>query len=109
LLGDAELERLTSDTTTDRSTLESDLRRIADAGVAVTHGERVPDAVAISAPVFDASGRAAAALTISGVASRYEPERVEEDSAAVKRYAEAISTDLGREPAAEQAVASARS
>jgi IclR family transcriptional regulator, acetate operon repressor len=109
LLGDAELERLTSDTTTDRSTLESDLRRIADAGVAVTHGERVPDAVAISAPVFDASGRAAAALTISGVASRYEPERVEEDSAAVKRYAEAISKDLGREPAAEQAVASARS
>lgn len=100
LLAEAELERLTPSTTTDRSELLDELRAIAEAGVAVTHGERVTDAVAISAPVFDASGRAVAALTISGVASRYEPDRVNEDSAAVREAAEAISADLGRAPSA---------
>jgi DNA-binding IclR family transcriptional regulator len=105
LLADAELEQLTPTTTTDRTQLESELREIAEKGVAVTHGERVPDAVAISAPVFDAGGRAVAALTISGVASRYEPGRVEEDAAAVKRYADAISADLGRSSARPVAAA----
>lgn len=108
LLDDAPLERLTQATITDRGELLADLRRIAEAGVGVSMGERVPEAVAISAPVFDADGRAVAALTISGVASRYEPERVDEDSAAVRRYADAISADLGREPAAQRAAAPAR-
>ena len=44
-------------------------RQISELGVAVTIGERVPDAVAISAPVFDAGGRVVAALTIGGIAS----------------------------------------
>ena len=78
--------------------LRAELRDIAAAGVGVTMGERVPEAVAISAPVFGADGRVVAALTISGVASRYEPARVERDSKAVRRYAEAISADLGRDP-----------
>jgi DNA-binding IclR family transcriptional regulator len=102
LLAEAELEPLTPSTTVDRSELTAELARIADAGVAVTHGERVPDAVAISAPVFEAGGRAVAALTISGVASRYEPEREEEDSRAVRKAAEAISEDLGRGSSAER-------
>ena len=68
-----ELQSLTADTVTERAALRSDLETIARLGVGVTLGERVPDAVAISAPVFDAEGRAAAALTISGIASRYEP------------------------------------
>jgi DNA-binding IclR family transcriptional regulator len=103
-LDDASLEALTPDTITDRSELLADLRRIAEAGVGVSMGERVPEAVAISAPVFDADARAVAALTISGVASRYEPERVDEGSARVRRYAAAISVDLGRDPAAVGAV-----
>jgi IclR family transcriptional regulator, acetate operon repressor len=101
-LADLELERLTPSTITSRGKLDAELRRIADAGVAVTYGERVPDAVAISAPVFDAGGRAVAALTISGVASRYEAERVDEDSVAVRRAADAISADLGWDRAEER-------
>jgi DNA-binding IclR family transcriptional regulator len=100
LLADAELERLTENTITDPAALRADLRRIAKAGVAVTVGERVPEAVAISAPVFDADGRAVAALTISGVASRFERESEGEYSEAVRSAADAISADLGREPAA---------
>jgi DNA-binding IclR family transcriptional regulator len=108
ILESASLEPLTPSTITDRSELLADLRRIARAGVGVSMGERVPEAVAISAPIFDVDGRVAAALTISGVASRYEPRRVDEDSARVRRYGEAISVDLGREPAADRAVAAAR-
>ena len=98
LLADLDLEGLTDATTTDPAKLRAELRDIAEAGVGVTMGERVPEAVAISAPVFGADGRVVAALTISGVASRYEPARVEGDSKAVRRYAEAISADLGRDP-----------
>jgi DNA-binding IclR family transcriptional regulator len=109
VLAGLELERLTPSTITGRSKLDAELRRIADAGVAVTYGERVPDAVAISAPVFDAGGRAVAALTISGVASRYEAERVDEDVDAVRRAADAISADLGWDRVGGEPVGAARS
>ena len=61
----------------------------------------MPDAVAISAPVFDADGRAVAALTISGIASRYARERLVADALAVRAVAEAISVDLGYPPPAD--------
>lgn len=112
LLSDGDLERLTPDTTVDRSQLLDDLRLIAQAGVAVTLGERVPEAVAISSPVFDAEGRAVAALTISGIASRYERPRLLEDALAVRRVAEAVSADLGHRaedsPALDQPGSAAR-
>ncbi len=95
LLDGIELERLTPLTVTARPDLLADLERIAEAGVGVSLGERVPDAVAISAPVFDATGRVAAALTISGIASRYERQRLSEDAIAVRRAADGISRDAG--------------
>ena len=49
-------DRLTPRTTVTAAKLRAELKRIAELGVAVTIGERVPDAVAISAPVFDAWG-----------------------------------------------------
>ena len=101
LIGGAELERLTPDTTTDPEQLAAELELIAEAGVGVSVGERVPDAVAISAPVRDAEGRTVAALTISGIASRYGRERLLSDALAVRRVAEAISVDLGYPPAAD--------
>jgi DNA-binding IclR family transcriptional regulator len=91
-----DLEELTPLTRTGASALRDDLELIADAGVGVSVGERVPEAVAISAPVFDASGRAAAALTISGISSRYERKRLSEDALAVRRAADEISADAGR-------------
>jgi DNA-binding IclR family transcriptional regulator len=98
LLGDAELERLTPDTTTDREQLAAELELVADAGVGVSLGERVPDADAISAPVFELEARAVAALTISGIASRYPRERLVDDAVAVREVAQAISVDLGYPP-----------
>jgi DNA-binding IclR family transcriptional regulator len=104
LIGDAELEHLTPDTTTDPEQLAAELELIAEAGVGVSVGERVPDAVAISAPVRDAEGRTVAALTISGIASRYGRERLRSDALAVRRVAEAISVDLGYPPPADSSL-----
>jgi DNA-binding IclR family transcriptional regulator len=110
LLERLELEQLTEVTTTDRETLEAELDEVAAVGVAVTLGERVREAVAISAPVHDAEGRVVAALTISGIASRYEPERLVADAVAVRRVAELISAELGgsrgngADPAGDQAL-----
>ncbi len=101
LLGDGPLESLTPGTTTDRKQLAAELELIASAGVGVSVGERVPDAVAISAPVFDSEGRVVAALTISGIASRYRRERLVADALAARRVAEAISVDLGYPPPAD--------
>jgi DNA-binding IclR family transcriptional regulator len=89
------LDELTTATTTDRRELEAELDEVAEVGVAVTLGERVRDAVAISAPVFDADGRVAAALTISGIASRYGQDRLVADAIAVRRVAALISAELG--------------
>ncbi|HEY1687674.1 MAG TPA: IclR family transcriptional regulator [Solirubrobacteraceae bacterium] len=95
LLASAELLELTPRTVTDREALRRDLELVLRAGVAVTLGERVPEALAISAPVLEARDHLAAALTISGVSSRYERERLLRDTIAVKRTSEAISSELG--------------
>lgn len=95
LLERLELEPLTETTVTDRDRLEADLDEIAEAGVAVTLGERVTDAVAVAAAVFDAQGAAVAAVTISGIASRYEPARLIDDAVAVHRTAALITGELG--------------
>lgn len=95
VLGGAELEALTPSTVTERARLLDDLRLVREAGVGVTLGERVPEAVAISAPVFDVGGTVVAALTISGIASRYTRERLTEDALRARKAADAISTDAG--------------
>jgi DNA-binding IclR family transcriptional regulator len=99
LLDRLELTRLTRRTMANRAKIDAELRRIADLGVGVTLGERVPDAVAISAPVFEAGGRVVAALTIGGIASRYQRDGLVADALAVTGVAAAISAELGhREP-----------
>ena len=95
LLGRLELDRLTDVTTVNRNALRTELKRISELGVAVTIGERVPDAVAISAPVFDAEGRVVAALTIGGIASRYERDALVAHALAVIEAAAGISAELG--------------
>jgi IclR family transcriptional regulator, acetate operon repressor len=95
LLDRLELARLTPKTTVSRSKLRAELKRIADLGVAVTIGERVADAVATSAPVFDAGGRVVAALTIGGIASRYERQGLVADALSVVEVAATISAELG--------------
>jgi IclR family transcriptional regulator, acetate operon repressor len=94
-LGNVRPEPLTSATVTSVEALRLDLGRIRRIGAAVSRGERVAGSIAVSAPVFDAHGRCAAALTISGVASRWCRDRMFIAGQAVGAAAEAVSMELG--------------
>lgn len=56
--------------------LANDVAVAADAGHAVTHGERELGASAVAAPVLSSDGRVVAALSMSGPTSRFTPDRV---------------------------------
>lgn len=58
--------RLSPYTTTDRHELERELERIRDRGYAIGIQDRVLGVAGVSAPIFDESGSAIAALTIAG-------------------------------------------
>lgn len=65
------------------------------AGVVITRGERVPNAVGIAAGVFDSSGALVAAVEISGPIDRITPTKAKRYAKAVHECALAISADLG--------------
>ncbi len=94
-LANTHLEQLTDATIADAEKLRLAVEQIRRAGVAVSRGERVPDAIAVSAPIFDGQNRAVGALTVSGVASRWDRARMFIAGQAVKQAAEAISREVG--------------
>jgi DNA-binding IclR family transcriptional regulator len=94
-LGRINLEALTPATHVEVEALQETLRLIRAAGVGVSRGQRVAEAIAISAPVFAEGGRLAAAMTVSGVASRWDREHLAEAGVAVKEAAEEVSRQLG--------------
>lgn len=75
----AKLEKLTENTPT-RATLRRQLSAIREDGVAVSLGRWTMESAAIAAPVFDADGALAGALTLAGPADRLEKnlERLEQ-------------------------------
>jgi len=94
-LSSVELVPLTERTVTGVPALRQELTKIRRVGVAITRGERVPEAIAISAPIFDLTGAAVAALTISGVASRFDEQDLIRHAQVVKARAAEISRALG--------------
>lgn len=75
LLRGHRLERVTEHTISDPETFLGELKRVRSAGVAFDRGEGSMLAVCIGAPILDASGRAIAAMSISGPASRFNPKK----------------------------------
>jgi len=67
------LDALTPDTITDPQSLREELAMVRQNGWASSHGERVPDAAAVSVPVFS-NGRIVASLSLLGPASRLTDE-----------------------------------
>jgi DNA-binding IclR family transcriptional regulator len=94
-LANVHLEQFTDSTVSSVEALRIAVERIRRVGVAVSRGERVSEAVAMSAPLFDARDHLVGALTISGVASRWNRDRMFLAGQAVKQAAEAISHELG--------------
>jgi DNA-binding IclR family transcriptional regulator len=94
-LPDGPLEALTSRTVVDRRALKAQLDAIRRDGHANAIDELELGLSATAAPVFDASGRTVAALSVSGPTLRLSPRRIAELQANVIKQARALSELLG--------------
>ena len=103
LPADAPLEALTSRTIAEPARLAAELEAVRAAGAATAVDELELGLTAIAAPVLDASGRAVAALSVSGPTMRLSPRRVEELRPIVIKQARALSERLGHRPEGVQA------
>lgn len=70
IIDDCELERFTPKTMCVAADLEAELEKVRAAGFAVDDEEREEGVVCIAAPVRDTTGRAVAAISVSGPAAR---------------------------------------
>ncbi len=94
LLTDLPLHAKTPNTITDVDALRAELRRVADAGVAYSFGERVVGAVGVTAPITNRAGNALAALSVIGPADRLTRDRLAEAEQHVRSVAAQISTTV---------------
>ncbi len=86
----------TDTTITDIDQLLAHLQQVRERGLAFDDGEHEPEVCCVAAPIFDSTGRAVAALSISGPAHRLAP--VENNLAMIQeasRSAASISRQLG--------------
>jgi DNA-binding IclR family transcriptional regulator len=89
------LEKYTSLTITDCKKLEKDLMAIRDKGYAVSRGEREPDAFSVTAPIWDASGKAVASISISGPNFRLTDKQLKKNIQEILTASKEISYRLG--------------
>jgi IclR family acetate operon transcriptional repressor len=88
--------RFTDSTITDLPHLTSELEDIHKKGYAFDNGEHEDEVRCIATPIFDLSGQAVAALSISGPAARIDPLGENGEMIALaKQAAENISHMLG--------------
>jgi DNA-binding IclR family transcriptional regulator len=85
---------MTANTITDLATLRNELDHVVETGTATSVGERVAGAVGVSAPVFDASGRILAAISVLGPADRLDGPVREKARDKVRDTAEAITASF---------------
>ncbi len=91
------MPRLTVKTITVPAQLRADLERARTLGYAIDDEEHAVGLRCIAAPIFDESGEAVAALSVSGPMARIVDERIAPLSALVVRSARAISAEMGAE------------
>lgn len=89
------LPALTGATITDPRALREVISRTRADGFAITAGERVESASGISAPVFDAHGALAGAMTVMGPTLRLTPDRCAELIDDVVAAADRLTAAIG--------------
>ena len=89
------LKAFTERTITNLKELGSELERVRSAGWGSTLGELEDGFNGVAVPIFDASGRCLAALSVSGPAYRMLPQRLPEVAQLCKKIAEEIGARLG--------------
>jgi DNA-binding IclR family transcriptional regulator len=85
-------------TVADAVALQRDLKKIRQQGFAESAGERISDAGAVSAPVFDGTGDILGALGLAGALSRFTPEATKRYVKIVVAAAKKMSVQLGWKP-----------
>lgn len=88
------LGKHTQQTITTKKKLIAELKKIQKQGFATSRGERVPDAYAIAAPVFDAAGDLLGALGIAGPAGRFTPPLRKAHQQMIVNHARRLSKQL---------------
>jgi IclR family transcriptional regulator, acetate operon repressor len=91
------LEALTSRTITEAALFSAQLETIRREGYATAVDELELGLSAVAAPVLDESGRAVAALSVSGPTLRLSPRRVAELRPIVIKQARALAAQLGHD------------
>ncbi len=94
LLESVEFQAFTPNTLASPELLLPELERIRRTGYAVDNEESVPGIRCVAAPVLNAEGLPAAAVSVSGPTVRITPDSVPELAAAVIRTAQRISKQL---------------
>lgn len=95
LLHSMEFHRLTSHTIANAVRLRKELARTVNLGYAMDDQETDLGARCVAAPVFDASGKVAAAISVSGPVTRISRERFQTFGSLVSKGARKISECLG--------------
>jgi IclR family KDG regulon transcriptional repressor len=95
ILSMTQLKPLTPATIVNPHILHKELEKIKKMGYSVSHGEWIPEASGVSAPIFDLNGEITAAVTISGPGQRFTEENVNKFVDEIVRVAQEISQDLG--------------
>ena len=80
---------------TDPAALAADLNEIRVRGYAVSRGDVTAGVGAVGGPVFDASGRVVAALSVGGLLERMSLDREPFLASQVLKACEALSARLG--------------
>ena len=92
------LPRIAPNTITDPARLLAELETIRGQGYAVDDEELQTGTRCVGAPIRDMSGRVFAAISVSGRADRFTPERIAVYADLVRHHAQAISLHLGYRP-----------
>jgi IclR family transcriptional regulator, acetate operon repressor len=96
------LEKVSPSTVTDPAELRKKFEEIRAQGYAMSAGESVIGAMAISAPVFGRSGSIEASISISGPQTRLSPEVAKEFTPMVVTAGLLLSRQLGYNPMERQ-------
>lgn len=99
-LSQERFEPRTPNTLTSAVALRDELRCIRERGYAYDNAEMESDVHCVAAPVFDHTGVAVAAMSVSGPATRFDRQRMEEVVPALLRATRDLSARLGYRPRA---------
>ncbi|NYB75065.1 IclR family transcriptional regulator [Sedimentibacter hydroxybenzoicus DSM 7310] len=89
------LMKFTDNTITDKNVLLEELRTIKNDGIAFDNEEYIEGLTCVAAPIFDGTGRARYAISISGPTIRMNKQKIREAIYLVKEAAKKISEGLG--------------